>query len=224
MSLPGTLLRSTVLRSGRAWRIPLGLHRGLRVELEPNAPLHTYVGTLEIELARRITALVAPGMLCLDVGGHDALDALALARLAGSRVLSFEFAPDRLAAMRRNLALNPALARHVTVVETYVAFETVLAPPADTLDRLVATHAHGATPGFVKVDVEGAEMAVLSGASAVLAARPHLVIETHSEQLERECLALLRDAGYRPTVVNPRRWLPERRGGGHNRWLVASAA
>lgn len=214
------MLRSTAFRAGRTWRIPAGLHRGLRVEIERQAPLHTYLGTLEIELARHIRELVRPGMVCLDVGAHDALDALALARLSGARVLAFEFDEARLAAMRRNLALNPRPARNVHVVETYVAFETVADPPADTLDRLVAKHADTA-PGFIKVDVEGAETSVLAGAEAVLATRPHLIVETHSEDLERDCVAMLRAAGYAPTVLDRRRWLAEHRGAGGNRWLLA---
>jgi hypothetical protein len=192
------------------------------VVVEADAPIHTYVGTLEIELARHLARMVEPGMLCLDIGGHDALDALALARLSDSRVLTFEFAEDRLAVMRSNLALNAATAHHVDIVETYVAFETVTSPPADTLDRLAAEHANGTAPGFIKMDVEGAELSVLAGASSVLAARPHLIIETHSEELEDGCMVILRDAGYRPFIVNTRRWLPEHRGNRHNRWIVAS--
>lgn len=221
MSLAGTVLRSTAFRPGRTWRIPAGLHRGLRVEIERQAPLHTYLGTLEIELARHVRKMVTPGITCLDIGAHDALDALTLARLSGSRVLAFEFDAARLQMMRRNLTLNPEIAERVRIVETYVAFETVADPPADTLDRLVARHLDGACPGFIKMDVEGAEMSVLTGARKVLETRPHLIVETHSEELERECGETLRRAGYTPTIVNRRRWVPEHRGGGHNRWLVA---
>jgi hypothetical protein len=221
VSISGTVLRSTLLRPGRTWRIPFGFHRGLRVVVEEDAPLHTYLGTLEIELARQVVAMVEPGMFCLDIGGHDALDALALAKLSRSHVLTFEFADERLAMMRRNLSLNAALARYVRTVETYVAFETVASPPADTLDRLVAMYSHGERPGLIKMDVEGAEVSVLSGAPTVLAERPHLIIETHSEDLEKRCIELLIDAGYRPSIIDQRRWLPERRGNGHNRWVIA---
>jgi hypothetical protein len=123
--------------------------------------------------------------------------------------------------MRRNFELNPRLARHIQVVETYIAHESVASPRSDTLDDLIAT-GEIVTPHFVKVDVEGAEATVLAGAQRMLhEARPHLLIETHSRSVESECLALLRSAGYIPTIIERRRWLPEDRGNDHNRWLAA---
>jgi Methyltransferase FkbM domain len=193
----------------------------LSVVVEESAPLHTYIGTAEIEISRYIHELVEPRTLCLDIGGHDGLDALALARLSGTDVVSFEFADDRVVAIKRNLALNPAFGEHVTLVKTYVAFERLASPKTDTLDELVDVHCVGRVPQFVKIDVEGAEMSVLAGAPNVIASRPHLLIETHSAQLESECLALLQAAGYSPVTVDQRRWLRENRGNQHNRWIVA---
>jgi Methyltransferase FkbM domain len=113
--------------------------------------------------------------------------------------------------MQANLALNPELADRVRIIQTYVAHEQREQPRTDTLDRLIASGTVP-EPDFVKMDVEGAEATVLSGAEALLMGRrPHLIIETHSVELER----------YSPEVVDQRKWFRERRGDRHNRWIVA---
>jgi len=90
--------------------------------------------------------------------------------------------------------------------------------PAVRLDGL---HAAGELDGvtLVKIDVEGAEAAVLRGAPRVLDHRPALVIETHGARVERECAELLRDRGYRVRVVSQRARLKEHRAP-DNRWIV----
>jgi hypothetical protein len=211
-----------MLAPERSWRIPLGLARGLRLEVDGCAPLHTYLGTFELELAAHIRRFARAGARCFDVGGHDAYYAMLLARLTGSHVVSFEFDASCVARMRRNLALNPALAANIRIVRTYVAHERVEYPRADTLDGLISS-GELFVPDLIKLDVEGAEADVLDGASALLAGRrPDLVIETHSASLEARCLCSLTGAGYSPQIVERRRWLAEDRRSGHNRWIVAA--
>jgi ribosomal protein L11 methylase PrmA len=221
MGLLGTAIRATVVRPGRAWRVPLGIARGLRLRVDPKAPLHTYLGTAELELSPYIKRFAAPGSRCLEVGGHDGGDAMVLARLSGTEVVSFEFDPVCVERMQRNLALNPVLAPRVKIIQTYVAHEQREHPKTDTLDHLIAS-AVVVEPDFVKMDVEGAEATVLSGARTLLEdRRPHLIIETHSIELEQQCCDLLRERGYTPEIVDQRKWLREKRGERHNRWIVA---
>jgi hypothetical protein len=74
----------------------------------------------------------------------------------------------------------------------------------------------------VKMDVEGNEVAALRGAQRLLAERkPHVIIETHSEDLDAGCRWLLEDQGYDVETVEPRPWLPEVRTLEFNRWCVA---
>jgi hypothetical protein len=221
-SLIGRAIRATALRPGVSWRIPIGLGRGLRLEIDPRAPLHTYLGTAELEIARYVRRFARPGFRCFDVGGNDGYYAMALARLTGASVISFEFDDAAVARMRSNLALNPQLAGRVRIVQAYVAHEVVASPRAVTLDQLVET---GAVfePDFMKIDVEGAEANVLGGARELLGARhPHLIVETHSVSLEAQCVALLQAAGYSPQIVDQRRRFREARGTAQNRWLIAA--
>jgi hypothetical protein len=191
------------------------------VVVDPNAPLHLYLGSSEVETTGYIKLFAREGLRCFDVGGHDACDAMVLARLTGTTVTSFEFDETSITRMERNLALNSQLARDVQIVHTYVAHERVPSLRTDTLDGLIAERTV-ALPDFVKIDVEGAEAAVLTGASELLRTRrPHLIVETHSADLEVQCVALLKEAGYSPAIVDQRRWLRERRGSEQNRWIVA---
>jgi hypothetical protein len=61
------------------------------------------------------------------------------------------------------------------------------------------------TPDFIKMDIEGAEAAVLRDAPEILKRGPALTIEVHSEDLERDCLDTLHHKGYRAVIVNPER-------------------
>lgn len=221
MGMIGRLARASVFRPGRVRRIPAGIGRGLRLEVDPGAPLHTYLGTSELELASHIKRFAVLGNRCFDIGGNDAYYALVLARLTCADVVSFEFDAPSVARMQRNMSLNPELAAKIGIVETYVAHETCVSPKADTLDDMVSS-GKVPEPDLMKIDVEGAETSVLSGARNLLESRrPHLVVETHSAQLESQCLELLRSVGYSPAIVDQRRWLREHRGTEQNRWIVA---
>ncbi|HUR85968.1 MAG TPA: FkbM family methyltransferase [Solirubrobacteraceae bacterium] len=216
-------IRRHVLREGATWRIPMGLGQGLRVAVqeEQSASLHLYLGTAETEIAPHIRRLLAPGMRCVDIGGNNAYYAMIFARLTRTEVVSIDFADDAIALAERNLALNPALAPLVRLERCYVAGESIPARGISTLDDLLARGVI-APPDFLKMDVEGAEHAVLQGATRILREhRPSIVAETHGQDVETAVAERLLAAGYTVRIVNQRRWLREGRPLKGNRWLVA---
>ena len=84
---------------------------------------------------------------------------------------------------------------------------------------------------IVKVDVDGAEMDVLRGAKQLIAGSAvRWIIETHTSELERECIVQLQSAGYVTRVIKKAWWriiFPEvriaaHRPENHNQWLVAA--
>ena len=200
--------------------IPFGPLRGLRMEIDLSTQARLYLGLFEIELVRWFRTFCRRGAASFDAGAREGYVALLFARLsAGGRVLAVEADPASFELLRRNVALNPTLPRLPEPRLARVTGRT--AGDRDvTLDDL-AFGGDAFVPDLVKLDVEGWEVLALEGGERLLSVhRPHLVVETHTEEHERLCAELLLRHGYAPQVVEPRRWLPEVREG-HNRWLVA---
>lgn len=147
-------------------------------------------GGFEHPLRAFLDAHLAPGDLLVDVGAHWGLVALHAAthHRGAVRVLAVEPHPDNFAALRRAVAENGladaidvvaaavadapgtgALATDSSMAHRLAAAGTV--PVAvTTLDALLAARpAPAAGRIFVKIDVEGAEGHVLSGARRLLA-------------------------------------------------------
>jgi FkbM family methyltransferase len=144
-------------------------------------------------------------MIFYDVGANIGFFTLIAARLVGAtgRVLAFDPVPSNIAALQHNLFPNGyghvlprqlALADRVGQATLALAGESVLAHLSDyssehetwsTLDVRVSTVdvevAQGSpTPDVVKIDVEGAELAVLEGArQTIIDARPVIICELH---------------------------------------------
>lgn len=193
-----------------------GVARGVRMRIDFSSQTRLYLGLYEIELDRHLRRLLRPGVTAYDVGAQHGYDALAIAKRTGARVAAFECDGDCLQGMRESFGLNPRLAHLIEPVEA-----TVGSGPTDLhLDDWA--YNGGFVPDFIKLDIEGAEIGALQSARRVLRERhPSLIVEVHSADLERQAGALLVRHGYRPLVVSQRRFLPDHRPTGHNRWLVA---
>ena len=215
-------IKRAVLPTGPHRRtLPLGIARGLRMTVDFSTQTRMFLGLYEIELNRWLRDLCRPGFRSFDVGGQFGYDALVLAKLSGAPVISFECEPACCEAITANAAANPGLGHLVTVRQAFIDAESAEAEGRLALDD-VAFGPGGFVPDFMKLDIEGAELAALTGARRILASRrPGLLVETHSRRLEEQCLELLRHHGYAPEIVNPRRWLPDFRPAEHNRWLAA---
>jgi hypothetical protein len=217
MTSTKTALKRTVLPHGRSIRrLPTGIGRGLRLGIDfHEGQTGLYVGLYEIELNRHLKSIARPGYRSFDIGGQVGYDALVLAKLTGAAVVSVECEAELVREIERNAAANPS--REVTTVHGFVSDSA--GDGRVTIDALADEHF---VPDLLKIDIEGGEVGALRGAARVLAERrPAILLEVHGQDLEWQCLELLRAAGYEPpTVVDRRRWLPDRRPLPHNRWLV----
>lgn len=217
---------------GRVRRIPAGPARGIRLRAEPaaTASADLWVGLFESEIAPWVRRFARRGTRCVDVGANSGYYTLVFAARTRTSVVAYEPDPAARGRLQGNLALNPRLAPYVDLRASLVGAEPdtpaahATHPPPATV-RLDDDLADPAGVGLLKIDVDGPERDVLAGARRLLAtARPHVIVETHSPELEDACATLLAEAGYRPRVVTARRLAPQDRGAPHNRWLVAAGA
>ena len=217
-TLLGRLIRLplALLPAGRPVTVRAGLNRGMR--WLAGAGAHgCWLGHYEAPKQDLLSALVRPGDFAIDVGANAGFFTLALARLAGpgGRVIAIEPLAENVAALRRHVAMNAL--DNVVVVQAACADAHALAGfqaaatgeegrlaagsdyvlPTVTLDEVIAL-VPGLVPAVVKIDVEGAEAAVLRGARSLLERRQTaFLVATHGPAPERECMDILVDAGYR---------------------------
>jgi len=187
--------------------IQQGVGRGLR--FNSGRSIAGYVlGIAEPDIQKAFVALIKPGMTVYDLGANVGFLSMIAARLVGPEglVVSFEALPANARQIAHNASLNGFT--HVTVCECAVGagdgqssftvsdFATTgklssvkglhdaarageIEVRLRCLDSLVS-ESNLRTPDLIKMDVEGAEVDVLTGATDVLTKlRPLLLIELH---------------------------------------------
>lgn len=180
-------------------------------------------GTYEPIQSEAFCRLIRPGSVVFDVGAHVGYYTVLSSFLAGpcGQVIAFEPLPANLKFLRRHVRLNgcdnvrilencvgegSCMARfddsHGTGVG-HLACEGTLEVQVRSLDEMVES-GELPIPQFIKIDVEGAELLVLSGAQRLLRRQhPILILSTHSDDLDRACLERLFEFGYDVEHLEP---------------------
>jgi FkbM family methyltransferase len=190
-------------------------------------------GSYEAAEIESLATFATAGTVAIDVGANIGMYSVALAGAVGSagRVLAFEPVPQTLDKLRRNIALNAlnnievvaaaageaagsidirlandsAYSSVVQVKQNRATGET-LAVPVLTLDD-VWEERHRPMVSFCKVDVEGAEFAVLKGAETMLRmCRPTLLLEGDAGPQLDALISWLASRGYHE--MSPTGFLP----------------
>lgn len=191
--------------------------------------LHDYpgaiLGTTERSLLGWMDAHVKRGETWLDIGAHYGYTTLALSARVGpqGRVFAFEPVVATAGCIARTRTINEMA--QITIVPLALSdnagvqlqrmplvrgmadgtvrssvSESFLASNLDWLWPQISSGQ--AQIDGVKIDVQGAELAVLKGMSGLLSRWvPKLVIEFHSGVDRQEILAILASAGYRPAAI-----------------------
>jgi FkbM family methyltransferase len=181
----------------------------------PNA---YWVGTYEVARVRAFANAVTPGAVVYDVGANVGIYSLLASLRAGpsGKVYAFEPLERNLLYLRRHLTLNHVencviLERAVCNREGTRPFSVAawsssmahLAPDGEalirstSLDSCVYGEERLRPPDILKIDVEGAELEVLEGATRTLTEfRPTIFLEIHGTQLHADCRAFLLAKGY----------------------------
>ncbi|MBL8890252.1 MAG: FkbM family methyltransferase [Planctomycetaceae bacterium] len=193
-----------------------GVMRGVRwYPTARGKVLRVLCGTYEREQTQRFVDTIRPGDVVFDIGAATGYYTLLAAQLVGTqgRVLSCEPSPRNRYFLTQHVCRNRLT--NVTIVDQAVGdyngtigfsvgtgTGTGKISPASslvvgisTLDSLVREFK--LCPTHIKLDVEGAEMAVFAGGLETLRSlRPVLFLSTHGEATHRRCCEFLIDLGY----------------------------
>jgi FkbM family methyltransferase len=170
-----------------------------------------WLGTHEERVQETLARLVRPGFVVYDIGAHIGFFSLLCSRLAGSsgRVFAFEPRAENIARLEKNVEANAAgnvevvpaaasdrsgeasFAMHDSTLEGYLVPDGDASATRVRTESVDALVAGGMAPPD-KIDVEGAEAAVVRGAARTIDAhRPLLLIEVHSPKAGRGVAAAM---------------------------------
>jgi FkbM family methyltransferase len=221
-----TLAFSVRYRHGRIYVIPRGPLAGCRWRHHRSHQYWIPMGLYEPQTARSIQDALSPGAVLFDIGANAGYFALVGSRSVGAQgfVVAFEPVAENADAIRAQLALNHVTnvdvvsaaasdvsgqaefvlerrntnshLREVAITHAASHPERIDIVETITVDEYVSKTGH--RPSVIKIDVEGAEHKVLSGARQTLEQNhPLCVIATHSTELRQQCTRLLEYCGYR---------------------------
>ncbi|HEY2407147.1 MAG TPA: FkbM family methyltransferase [Polyangiaceae bacterium] len=208
----------------RDGRIQRGVAKGLAFNAG-NSTAGMMLGTLEPELQEAFSLFTHPGMTVYDIGANVGFFSILAARLVGhsGKILAFDPLPTNTQMVEYNAKLNgfeqvevhrAALGNEdgeaafvISSDPNWGKLKGIGVPASVSGEERVVIHridslvAGGLpAPELIKIDVEGAEVAVLEGGSSTLrTARPILFIDLHGTN--QGISRILRESGYDARII-----------------------
>lgn len=175
-----------------------------------------WLGNYEYKQQTLFSKIIKEGSIVYDIGAHVGFHTLLASMLVGSkgRVFAFEPSPRNIYYLKQHLRLNSC--DNVGVIEAAATdkdgiafFEECIPSSLDhlstkgnllvktvSLDNLVL-NGKISPPDFIKIDAEGAELLVLSGAKNILVNySPTIFLAIHIFDFPNQCCTFLRSINY----------------------------
>ena len=233
---------------GRTERIRGGILEGMWFRRYMRTFNESYLaGDYEADLQATFASHLKPGQVVYDVGSNVGFMTLVAAKLVGPTGAVIAFEPSRETARQLAIQIKVNGLENVTVKRVAVSDREGVSRlmiingssdmarldgtasrggftadseqvPTTTLDKVITEHP---VPDLLKIDVEGAELMVLRGASRLLRDhRPVILIELHSEDLSRQFHQLMQELLYEVRLPDGGKAEP----GSYSRFVVATPA
>ena len=198
-----------------------------------NVDNNIFYGEYETDAVEKIISIAntADPLCYYDIGAHYGFFSLVFSKLRPRAVTAFEAHTPNYEKLLKTLLLNKipeVQAKNVAVANsgqsTVLFTNTNLTAsntfidsgqlPGDSPKKVVVAKSiddlvfkdKSLPPGFIKIDVEGAEYEVLNGALSTLKQyRPYILLATHDCHLpgvKNDCIRLLSELGYRTEKLN----------------------
>ncbi len=221
--LMGRLLRLSLSLIPSDIRLPIlqGRLRGKRW-IVGSSNHGCWLGSYEYQKQILFANLIRSNSVVFDIGAHVGFYTLLASELVGpkGKVIAFEPLPKNICYLREHIRLNKS--NNVTVLEAAVAelnnvtfFEEGsngykgnlssngrLKVKTVSLDDLISKR-EIPPPDYMKIDVEGSELLVLSGAKSLLTNYyPTIFLSTHGTDVHQQCCMLLKSIGYELQSIN----------------------
>jgi hypothetical protein len=210
----------------RPQQVHFGLLKGLRFNLDSHFQFQLMYGLYEKEIEKTVRSYTLQAKIAIDIGVSHGIYSLFFATQENiEKAFAFDLSEEYLSLCERNLSLNQASSQKKTVfIRKFVCNEDSPKDGYCTLDLEVGSDY--LKPIVIKIDVDGLEMEVLKGASQLLQyGSIALIVETHSSELEEDCIRYLKNKGYQTKIVKNAWWrcvITSPRGESQNRWLIAT--
>jgi hypothetical protein len=214
-------IKRVLLPSGRSLRtLRAGPGKGLRMHLDLASQAQRYFGFDERELFGPLLQLMPQCRSMVDVGANDGYYTLMFLRSQAERVVACE--PGPLQRLLENAEANDFQpGRRFQIINREIGLGASQMPLKEVAQDLPG-------PILIKLDVEGGELDVLKSAEPFQRlGELRWIVETHSLELEQQCLEWFRGHGFAGEIICNAPWrklLPETRLVAHNRWIVATPA
>jgi len=200
-----------------------GLLKGLKFNIDDKTKFNVMCGCYETEIKKWCENFTSKAQWAIDVGSDSGYYALYFAAQENIKQI-FAFEPNIISIekLKKNAELNgPCLLKKIVIFNKFVSERN----NGKEYNLDVNLYGLKAEPLIIKIDVDGGEGKVLKSLNRTLKENKcMLIIETHSQELERECNNYLKDRGYQTKIIKNAWWrmfFPEDRPIEHNRWLVA---